>query len=147
LVQLLRTAHGRRGAGGALALRALYEHCARALTTRLGGPAREPDDWSIAAPDRCKCPLCMKLAKFLMAANESLLEWPLAERARAHVHGILDDYGLPVRHETRRSGSPYTLVLTKTKALFEREATKRRLWQRELAWLSPHLKATLVRAT
>ena len=83
----------------------------------------------------------MSASEFLKAPNESRLEWPLAKGARAHVHGILDAFGLPVRHETLRHGRPYTLVLTKTKALFEQEASQRSLWQRELARMSPPLSA------
>jgi hypothetical protein len=42
---------------------------------------------------------------------------------------------LPVTHQTRRSGRPYTLVLTKTEALFERERQARRRDEDDLAWL------------
>jgi hypothetical protein len=37
---------------------------------------------------------------------------------------------------SRRSGSPYTLVLEKTKALISREDAARRAWQADLHWLS-----------
>jgi hypothetical protein len=40
-----------------------------------------------------------------------------------------------VHHQTRRSGRPYTLVLRKTDALFEREQEARRRDQADLAWL------------
>jgi len=43
---------------------------------------------------------------------------------------------IPVRHQTQRSGRPYTLVLDKTEALFEREAAERRRWQADLEWLT-----------
>lgn len=42
---------------------------------------------------------------------------------------------LPVTHVTRRTGSPFTLVLTKTRALFTRDATERATWMRDLEWL------------
>jgi hypothetical protein len=42
---------------------------------------------------------------------------------------------LPVTHQTRRSGRPYTLVLTKTEVLFERERQSRRRDKDDLAWL------------
>jgi hypothetical protein len=38
--------------------------------------------------------------------------------------------------ETRRQGRPYTLVLTKTDALFERERQQRKHDTADLAWLS-----------
>ena len=54
---------------------------------------------------------------------------------RAHIHGIADLRDLPVRHTTRRTGRPFTLLLEKTAAVFEREATDRRSWQNDLQWL------------
>ncbi len=54
---------------------------------------------------------------------------------RAHVHRTLDAHELPVHHETRRTGRPYTLVLTKTDVLFEQERRSRALDQRNLDWL------------
>jgi hypothetical protein len=85
-------------------------------------------------PHRCKCGLCPTLARFLASPSQTQLEWRLAKDDRRHVHGMLDGHELPVRHETRRSGRPFTLVLTKTRALFEREEAQRRRWQAELAW-------------
>jgi hypothetical protein len=67
------------------------------------------------------------------------LNWPLAESKRAHVHRVLDAYDLPVTHTTRRNGSPYTLVLTKTSAVFERDAAERAAWQRGLDMLKAKL--------
>ena len=90
---------------------------------------RASDDWAIAPPGRCSCELCGELSRFLMAKSRTTLEWPLAKDRRAHVHGILDEHDLPVTHTTRREGSPYTLVLTKTSALFEREAAERAAWK------------------
>ena len=84
----------------------------------------------------CSCKLCATLARYLRAADQKRLEWPLAKNARAHVHGILDLNDLPVTHTTRRIGSPFTLVLEKTAALFARDASKRQAWQNDAQWLS-----------
>jgi hypothetical protein len=54
------------------------------------------------------------------------------------VHHTLDVHELPVRHETRRAGRPYTLVLTKNDALVERERQARRRDEADLAWLEHH---------
>jgi len=43
---------------------------------------------------------------------------------------------LPVRHQTLRAGSPDTLVLIKTDALFERERKARQRAITDLAWLN-----------
>jgi hypothetical protein len=49
---------------------------------------------------------------------------------------IIDAYALPVTHTTRRTGSPFTLVLAKTAALFQRDAAERKHWQQEWEWLN-----------
>ena len=51
------------------------------------------------------------------------------------MHGRLDGAELPVTHQTRRTGRPYTLVLPKTDALFQRDKQARRRDQADLAWL------------
>jgi len=97
---------------------------------------REKSNWSVPAPRRCACRLCGTLARFLEAPHQTRLEWPLAKDSRAHIHQILDAHDLPVTHTTRRAGRPFTLVLTKTNALFEREVRERELWEREVRWLT-----------
>ena len=105
----------------ARAIEGLVEITRMRLSARLARPARDPDDWSICTPDTCTCQLCGKLRAFLADTGCQHLDWPLAKPGRSHVHDRIDRNELPVRHETRRSGRPYTLVLTKTSALFERE--------------------------
>jgi hypothetical protein len=73
--------------------------------------------------------------------DELQLEWPLAAEHRAHVHEIIERHELPVTHQTRRTGSPYTLVSSKTKALFTREASERKVRASDLAWLRKSSKA------
>jgi len=89
-------------------------------------PEREAEDWSMDFPGDCDCDLCFELGEFLGDPDARQLEWPLAKEKREHVRHQLDVYGLPVRHETRRSGRPYTLVLNKTEELFESGAEERR---------------------
>ena len=108
----------------------------QALTTRLGHPVRDKDDWSIALPRKCPCQLCGILADFLAAPTQTRFEWPLAKDHRAHIHGVLDSHALPVSHVTRRAGRPHTLVLVKTEALFTGEAAERHVWERDLRWLA-----------
>lgn len=117
------------------AIEGLAEITRMRLSARLARPARDPDDWSICAPDTCTCQLCDKLRAFLVDAGCQHLDWPLAEQGRRHVHDRIDRNELPVRHETRRSGRPYTLVLTKTSALFERERRVRDVDLVDLRWL------------
>ena len=113
----------------------IRHRCMQLLETLLAAPPRAEDDWSIEPPRECGCDLCGTLAEFLAARDDSRLEWPLAKEKRKHVHRMIDTHELPVRHETRRSGRPYTLVLTKTEAVFAGEAAKRRSWEADLSWL------------
>jgi hypothetical protein len=124
--------HARFAAG----LDTLAAHCCRRLREQLAQRPRTADDWSVIAPDGCGCDICAKLGAFLADPAQRLLEWPLAKPGRAHVHQRIDRAELPVRHQTRRSGRPYTLVLTKTDELFDREARSRRQHQADLDWLN-----------
>ena len=110
-------------------------HCTRQLEARLAQPARAADDWSMVLPQGCSCGLCATLGDFLGSAGRRSMEWPLAKDGRAHVHSRIDAAELPVTHLTRRTGRPYTLVLTKTDDLFDRERQGRRRDEASLAWL------------
>ncbi|HET8684734.1 MAG TPA: 2OG-Fe(II) oxygenase [Micromonosporaceae bacterium] len=133
----LRAAHkAKQQAHGESGLDAVARHCAARLEARLAQPARASDDWSIELPEGCRCELCQTLDAFLCDKARRSFEWPLAEQRRRHVHSRIDGAELPVRHLTRRSGRPYTLVLRKTDALFTREREARRHDQADLSWLS-----------
>jgi hypothetical protein len=112
---------------------------ARDCTQRLGAiiarPLRDEDDWSIRWSG-CGCDLCGTLGTFLGSRSRRTFEWPLATDGRRHVHTRIDSAGLPVRHQTRRKGRPYTLVLTKTEELFAREKDARQQAVSDLAWLT-----------
>ena len=133
---LLQAAHEHRQSGTLrnLGLKPVHMHCTQDLTTRLNAPVRPNDDWSIATSVRCSCKLCAMLIRYLRAQDKVRFEWPLAKAERAHIHGIVDSHDLPVTHITRRTGRPFTLILEKTAAVFERDAVERRLWQRALQW-------------
>jgi hypothetical protein len=109
-----------------------------ALETGLAGLRRADGDWSISVPQACSCRDCGTLHGYLKSSKITL-DWPLAKDRRAHIHGKIDGMGLPVTHVTRRQGSPYTLVLTKTKELFQREAELRRRYEQSRALVERHL--------
>jgi hypothetical protein len=134
LTALLRATQ-QRDADLRLALRPLHLLCTESLPARLSAPQREPEDWSILGELGFRCELCRNLHVFLVARERRVFEWPLAKDRRQHVHQIIERHELPVAHQTRRTGRPYTLVLTKSKALFEREAARRRQWLDDLEWL------------
>ena len=101
----------------------------------LAAPERSPDDWSIDVPLQCKCELCAALSAFLRDRQRREYPWPLAKDRRQHIHHMLDSYDVPVTHVTTRRGSPYILVLTKQKALFERAGALRKRQKTLLSWL------------
>ncbi|WP_246510200.1 2OG-Fe(II) oxygenase [Nonomuraea endophytica] len=133
----LRAAGSHRAGFGELAISS-----AEQIRAALAQPQRAPGDWSIALPTGCACELCEVLGTFLRHPERRALDWPLAKDRRRHVHARIDDAELPVRHETRRQGRPYTLVLTKTEALFERESLARERHQVDLAWLTNEWKVS-----
>ncbi|HYB46778.1 MAG TPA: hypothetical protein VED20_05375, partial [Streptosporangiaceae bacterium] len=131
--ELSRDGGGRDDAGfGDLAA-----DCAARLRARLARPQRASGDWSIELPGGgCICGLCDTLRAFLEDKGRRTFEWPLAKQRRQHVHSRIDAAELPVTHLTRRQGSPYTLVLTKTDALFACEQEARTRDETDLEWLA-----------
>jgi predicted 2-oxoglutarate/Fe(II)-dependent dioxygenase YbiX len=114
----------------------LAADCVARLRVRLAGPQRAPGDWSIElAAGGCTCDLCDTLRAFLSDRSRRIFEWPLAQQRRQHVHSRIDAAELPVSHLTRRQGRPYTLVLSKTDALFAREQAARTRDISDLEWL------------
>ena len=105
------------------------------LESWLARPPRDPNDWSIKPPSGCVCAVCAKLNDFLTDSGQRVLDWPLKEQSRRHVHERIDRHELPVRQLTRRVGRPFTLQLTKTPALFEREKQERQAAEADLQWL------------
>ncbi|MEO6096471.1 MAG: hypothetical protein ABIW76_12510 [Fibrobacteria bacterium] len=136
LVDLLQAAHKE----GRLSLRdsgllPLLGFCRTNLEALLNTPPRDKVDWTITPSLGCSCKLCVRLGRFLRSTGEKRLEWPLAKPDRQHLHQQIDRMDLPVLHATRRTGSPFTLILEKTEAVFTREAMARSIWKKKLAWL------------
>ncbi len=114
---------------------ALARHAGQRLEVKLAQPSRGSDDWSIEAPRGCGCALCLALDGFLTDPARQRWDWPLKEASRRHIHQRIDLHELPVRHQTRRTGRPYTLVLSKLPTLFEREEQERRKDEADLRWI------------
>ena len=136
LMEVLRSARALAPSGSSGATGPVEDYCRRRLSARLARPPRAEDDWSVEFPAGCSCELCARLEEFLGDPARRSFDWPLATERRRHVHARIDNAELPVRHETRRSGRPYTLVLTKTEALFERDRQARLGAEADLAWLN-----------
>jgi hypothetical protein len=130
-------AMSRDGTRGDAGFGDLAADCAARLRARLARPQRAPGDWSIElAAGGCTCDLCGTLRVFLEDQSRRTFEWPIAQQRRQHVHARIDAAELPVTHVTRRRGSPYTLVLNKTEALYDREREARIRDETDLEWLA-----------
>ncbi|MCE7001820.1 2OG-Fe(II) oxygenase [Kibdelosporangium philippinense] len=134
LMPALRLAEARRMAG----FDTVARDCAQRLGRIIARPQRDEDDWSIEWTG-CRCDLCDTLRTFLNSRSRRIFEWPLATDGRRHMHTQIDSAGLPVRHQTRRQGRPYTLVLTKTDELFTRARNTRHKAVTDLAWVTSRL--------
>jgi hypothetical protein len=125
------------GARGDAGFGELAADCTARLRARLARPRRASGDWSIGLPaGGCTCDLCDTLGAFLQDRSRRTVDWPLAKQRRQHIHSRIDAAELPVTHVTRRQGSPYTLVLAKTDALFTREQEARTRDETDLEWLA-----------
>lgn len=93
---------------------------AEVLDSRASHPPREPADWRREFATGCDCADCKELSRFLKDPNAKALRLPLAQDRRRHLHQVIDGKKLDTTHVTERSGRPYTLVCTKTKASYER---------------------------
>jgi hypothetical protein len=121
LIHLLQAAHKQgRHSIRELGLEPLQDYCLTTLKKCMAEAPRTKDDWSIEPSLACKCELCRKLGRFLKDKHEQRMEWPLAKENRQHMHQIIDSNDFPVMHTTRRTGSPFTLILEKTKAILNR---------------------------
>ncbi len=113
----------------------LAADCDRRLSEIATRPRRDAGNWSVLWPGGCTCDVCGTLRDFLTDRERRVFEWPLAEAGRKHVRARIEGAELPVRHETWRYGSPYTLVRTKTEELFGHEDAEREQTLADLAWL------------
>jgi len=99
----------------------------RLWTTTARAEIREPHLEMLSSP----------LVRLLEAADDELRD-EIVAALRGYGDNVLrcDSAELPVRHQTRRQGRPYTLVLTKTGELFTREKDARHKAVTDLAWLT-----------
>jgi hypothetical protein len=102
----------------------LHQEAVTRLRAIAEAPPRREDDWSLPYDGACRCRDCATLESFLVSPERDL-DWPLNKERRRHIHGVLEDGALPVRHTTLRRGSPLTLQLRKEPVLFTREREHR----------------------
>ncbi|KAG3194612.1 hypothetical protein PC129_g24906, partial [Phytophthora cactorum] len=77
---------------------------------------REPtSDRSLVRPRvQCSCSDCARLNAFLTSAAQTIGRFSVNKKRRQHIHEELESAHIDCTHLTERSGSPQTLVVTKT---------------------------------
>ncbi len=111
------------------------------LQSIVGNPPAAPKDFRRNANIDCKCSDCAKITTFLIDRVASVLELPLPEKRRRHLHQQIDGKRLDLTHQTRRRGSPYVLVCTKNTASFERAVVVHKEDLKRLAFVELILQA------
>ncbi len=94
------------------------------LETATAEKPAPPADWARPAKVSCTCHYCAKLNAFLADPANEVGRIPANERMRQHMIGMISRHQCDVKHTLERTGSPYSLVLTKTNGSFDR-AVKR----------------------
>ena len=112
--------HAEGGAAGSHAFALLWRHAADFLLARSGDQPEKPRDWTIGANAGCRCEHCKRLRAFCKDPVVRIARFPLRKDLRAHLHQIIERHNLDIEHVTERSGRPYTLVCTKTRATYKR---------------------------
>ncbi|KAM0794006.1 hypothetical protein BDR22DRAFT_877147, partial [Usnea florida] len=93
----------------------------------------EPDNWSTTRLG-CGCSLCRELDDFLVSASQQSKRFPVASRARQHLHSQLQF--TPISHVTDRRGGE-SLVVTKPSTP---SLVKHGQWQRRFEKAREHIR-------
>ena len=121
LVPALRELRERTGTVfGNTAGERLWRHAADVLLTRGEYPPKSPQDWRQNIELSCNCADCRQLRTFAADPVEQTYRFRVRKDRRAHLHGQIDRHRLDMMHVTERTGSPQTLVCTKTRRTYER---------------------------
>jgi len=99
----------------------LWGHCCAFLLARSEMPPAAPRDWSQPAALACRCEDCQALQVFALHPQLREHRFRARQDRRAHLQSQIAQHGLDMRHVTDRSGSPQTLVCTKTRESYRRQ--------------------------
>jgi hypothetical protein len=94
-------------------------HCRIELEQRTEHAPTPSADFRRAAKLSCSCADCRELSGFLADPDESIHRFKASKDRRQHLHRIIDGNGCDLTHVTTRTGSPHTLVCTKTIASYQ----------------------------
>ena len=100
------------------------ESVRRKLEAATAHKPQPPADWARAATVDCRCQYCTQLNTFLADRVNEVGRIKAPEGARHHVTSMITRHHCDVTHALERTGSPYSLVLRKTTASFDRAARR-----------------------
>ena len=112
--------HGQGALAATAGYGVLWRRAADFLLERSSSVPAEPTDWTIAADISCECELCARLRTFCEDPVKRVEHFKVRKDLRRHLHQVIDRRRLDMHHQTRRQGSPYTLVCTKNRASHQR---------------------------
>lgn len=129
----------------------LWRIAVERLLARSEDPIPPPPDWVEERALRCACRDCARVSELLQSPVERTGRFPMAEARRHHVEQELRKSGCDVETATERRGSPYALVVTKTRKRHQRRFDLQAIDLAALGWLgalelSPALSELRARA-
>ncbi|KAF2664409.1 hypothetical protein BT63DRAFT_444128 [Microthyrium microscopicum] len=89
----------------------------------------EPNNWA-RKPVSCRCSSCGWLNSLITDPTRKSDRLRIATRGRGHIHSQVESAADTYTHVTERTGSPYTIVVTKTRVGYERNLAA---WKARLA--------------
>lgn len=101
-------------------------------------PPEPPAGWARASEVSCRCQYCSQLSSFLADPASETRRIPAREDSRQHLISIIAQHQCDVKHALERRGSPFSLVLTKTRGSHERAVKRFETDQRLLRDLPRH---------
>jgi hypothetical protein len=108
----------------------LWGHSAEFLLARSEQPPESPKDWRQDVKIVCRCDDCRELQAFALDPATQTRRFRVRKERRQHLHQQIDRHRLDMTHVTDRTGSPQTLVCSKTRATYERQC---RQYNKDLA--------------
>lgn len=121
----------------------LWRHAAEFVLARSEEPPAPPVDWAQKITLVCRSEDDRELVAFACDPAQREHRFRVKKERRQHLHQTIDRLGLDMTHVTDRTGSPQTLVCTKTLRTFERQCAQHAAdvaaMKALLAWLSKRL--------
>lgn len=120
----------------------LWCHSAEFLLARSEEPPESPQDWRQDVKIVCGCDDCRELKAFASDPTTQTHHFRVRKERRQHLHQQIDRHRLDMTHVTVRTGSPQTLVCSKTRARYERRCHQYNEDLASMAALRPLMRET-----